>query len=190
MRNLLCITPPTSFAVSVPDMRRHLRIDHEDDDLDIEDALAAAIAHFDGRDGILGGVCLARQTWRFEADANGQGEIALPLGPVHDAADVSVAVIQADGSRETFGETEGLRVIFDACGTRVTRRAGFPIGDRIEVTFTAGLDLPRIAEPIKSAIRLLAADLYENREAQLVERVQENPALARLVRPYRMNLVA
>lgn len=45
-----------------------------------------------------------------------------------------------------------------------------------------------IPSAIKAAQLLLIADLYENREAQSEKAITENPAVVRLLYPYRINL--
>jgi len=45
-------------------------------------------------------------------------------------------------------------------------------------------------EALKAAIKLLVGDLYENTEANAEKALSENPTVARLIWPYRINLGA
>lgn len=75
------ITPPAALPVTLPEAKRHLRVDWTEEDADIQRRIAAATARFDGWSGVLGRA-LEPQTWELRLDRFPAAEIELPLGPV------------------------------------------------------------------------------------------------------------
>ena len=45
-------TPPAAYPISVSEVKSHLRVDHDDEDAEIEQSLKAAIRRIDGPNGI------------------------------------------------------------------------------------------------------------------------------------------
>lgn len=169
---------------------------------DLEEKLAEAVGHFDGKDGILQR-CLVQQTWDWTLERFVRPEIdnlkalmKVPLPPLrsvtwikyYDESNVlqtlSTSKYQVDAATEpgrvapVFGET------WPATYDRL---------DAVQIRFVAGyapegspldyrVNVPR---PIKSAIKLKLSDLWENREAQAVGvSLTDNPAVMRLVANY------
>lgn len=85
---MIRVTPPSEDVVSLPDMKAHLRVDHDDEDAMIQSLTDAAVSWLDGWDGVLGR-CIMRQTWQIDA-ADLVAGFRLP--------DVSEVVENADGS--------------------------------------------------------------------------------------------
>ena len=139
------VTPPTAEIVSLADMREHLRVDHQDDDVLITGLMAGAVAHLDGWRGVLGRAIMP-QTWAQEWTCSGPYRLALP-----DAADLVVTV---DGVASDFT-------------TELT-----PLGLVVKVEATGGLTrieydcaLPAEQLPaVQVAIKLLVGHWYANRE--------------------------
>lgn len=75
------VTPPTSPVVGLTDLRKHLKVTDDDDDLLITALERAAVAHLDGWSGILGR-CIMPQTWEMRLDA---GRHVLPFPDVTEA---------------------------------------------------------------------------------------------------------
>ena len=59
-RRLYVVDGPTQPVVSLSDMKKHLRVDHNDDDDFIEMLTAATTQHIDGRDGKIGRALMAQ----------------------------------------------------------------------------------------------------------------------------------
>lgn len=189
---LVLLTPPAAQPVSVADLKAHLRIDHDEEDERLSAFIAAATSRFDGRDGILGRALLTQQ-WRLTLPAFAPS-ITVPLPPCQTVdsityVDTAGATLTVDASTYVVSGLGGdlPAVIEPAYGaewpaTRTMREA-------VTVTFTAGYgdDAADTPEPIRAAIRLLAAHLYEHREAvALGATVAELPqGVADLIAPHR-----
>lgn len=85
---MIRVTPPTAQVVSLQDMKEHLRVLHDDEDMLIQSLMDAAVSWMDGWDGVLGR-CIMPQTWRISS-ADLVAGFRLP-----DASDV---VAELDGS--------------------------------------------------------------------------------------------
>ncbi len=62
--NPIRVVGPTESAVTLDEMKDHLRINHSDQDALIQSLVDAAEAHLDGWRGVLGR-CIMPQTWRL-----------------------------------------------------------------------------------------------------------------------------
>lgn len=85
---MIRVTPPTEPVVTMRDMKEHLRVLHDDEDMLIQSLTDAAVSWLDGWDGVLGR-CIMPQTWRIEA-ADLVAGFRLP--------DASEVVSETDGS--------------------------------------------------------------------------------------------
>lgn len=178
---------PDETPVSVPDAKLHLRVDHSEDDALIEAFIAAATEHLDGWTGTLGRA-IVTQTWE-QNYAGFSPELRLPLGPV-DAVS-SIQYFDADNASQTLPETE-YTTLTDAAGTYIVPAVGKswpstysrPIA--VTVTYVAGLEADEVPAPIKTAILLMVALWYENREAATEASLSELPfGVKALLAPYR-----
>lgn len=114
------VTPPPSLPVPLAEMKAHLRVVHADDDADIAEKQAGAVAMLDGWGGILGR-CIMPQTWAI--DVTGPGPHLLPF------PDAENIVAEADGDPV---DTEVTRMGLGLCvavsvasGEAVTIRAQY-----------------------------------------------------------------
>lgn len=80
MHRPVLVTAPAALPVSLEEVKRSLRIDGDDLDIEIGEQIAAAVAHYEGWTGILG-IVLATQVWRQDFDRFDR-DLCLPLGPV------------------------------------------------------------------------------------------------------------
>jgi len=165
---LSLVTAPTALPVSLRALKKHLRVDHVDDDATIDALAHAAAGHLDGHTGILGRA-LMRQTWLLKAWSPENGRLRLPLPPVRSVSSVKYLV---DGAETTLA-ADSWRLGEDAIGAFVTLEDGYswPAYDCREdawrVTFVAGYadtDAEPLPEAVRQAITLLVAHWYENRE--------------------------
>ena len=134
------VTGPANLPMSLLDMKEHLRVSDDMQDMVILSLLGAAVGHFDGFSGVLGRAIMP-QTWAQEWDDGSQNLlIAMP-----DASDI---VVKADGTTVSTGYTvkrtfAGLSVALDG----VT-------GETIRVEYTCGMGAAML-ETARHAIKLL-----------------------------------
>lgn len=186
---LTLVTAPAAIAVSFEEAVNHLRID-EMEKL-VENLIAVATKHLDGRDGWLGRA-LVTQTWDLTLDAFPDC-IRVPLPPLQQVT--SITYVDSNGASQTLA-AENYTVsprepalIYPAYGTswpstRCQR-------DAVTVRFTAGYgdaasDVPL---PIRHALLLIIGHFYEHREAVMIGAAPMELPLAvdALLYPYRIN---
>ena len=136
----LLITPPTSPVVDLTDLRRHLRVDHDEDDLLIVGLERSAVAHLDGWTGILGR-CILRQTWQIDLPA---GRHTLPFPDVVEA-------FFDDGQ-----DTAQISVASTLAGPVVSLPAAGML------SFTCEMP-PHLLPAAQVAVKMWVAEAYENR---------------------------
>ncbi|MGO4389445.1 head-tail connector protein [Microvirga sp. 2YAF29] len=172
---LTLITPPAAEPITLDDLKQHLRIDHNDEDDLLMNLIAAARQKLDGPRGLLGR-CLITQEWKAILDGfppmGRSSEIVLPFAPVSAvsaityrdparaeltlAPDAYLVTGLHDDAHATIGPTRCMAWPYVVC-----------LPGSVTVTFKAGYgEAPEdIPEPIRQAIRIHAASLYENRES-------------------------
>lgn len=182
---------PTALAVTVAEAKSWIRVDTSVDDTVIEMMLRSAIAAVDGPSGI--GWAMMAQTWALSLDAFSD-EIRLPGAPVK--AVTSIAYVDADGATQTLdsgdyqvdvaGDVARICPVYGGSwpSTRLQNAA-------VTVTYTLGeSSSANVPANLRTAVLLLAAHLYQNREAVSGEGLSELPlGVAETVREYRRNMV-
>ena len=189
---LKLIEGPTEVPVDLPAARAHVREPLTANDAQIQFALDAAIAHVDGKDGVLGRA-LCPQTWELVLDAFPCRRMEIPLPPLQSVT--WIKYIDTAGVEQTLSDssywvgTAAEPAIIQACYSWPATQCR---PEAVRIRFVAGYaDTDAVPSPIKSAILLLMGDLYENREASIIGTIQtDNPAVDRLLFPYRVNLIA
>jgi uncharacterized phiE125 gp8 family phage protein len=182
------VTPPAELPVNLAEAKQHLRVDHSDDDELIEGLIAAATQRLDGWTGILGRA-LVKQTWRVDIDRPANtGLICFPLAPVmsigsFDYDDAGSSAVLPSDLYELKVDMRGAFVARAAC-------ASWPsLGSRASITFTAGYgDAAAVPAPLKVAIKMMVADLYEFRQSAIqasVNAVPVSTTVKALIDPYR-----
>ncbi|MEL7489083.1 MAG: head-tail connector protein [Pseudomonadota bacterium] len=181
--SLSILAPPTAEPVSLDEIKAHLRVTHADEDGLIAGLAVAARQTVEAR----AGLALMAQRWRLSLDRAPSETVILPLAPV--ASIDAVSVIGAAGDFETVSVSK----YEAATGSpgRVRCAAPWPrpsvaLGG-VRIDFTAGwADAGAVPDDLKQAIKLLAAQFYETREAAGAERVYRIPgAVDALTAPYR-----
>jgi uncharacterized phiE125 gp8 family phage protein len=176
--------PPTPF-IDLKEAKRHLRVEHGDDDLRIVRLIRAAIEEFDGPNGRLLGRCLAPQTWRWTPDAcdRAKAPLWLPLRPV-------IEVVSLETEAEALIGAETYRLL----GVNASRGGyleflvdSFPSGG--SVTFRAGYPTGLIPEPIRFAILLMLGQLYAKGGEDVNASLVEDPAIERLIHRFKVPIV-
>lgn len=158
-------------VVDLAEVKDRLRIDHSDDDLDIERLIDAATELFEERAMVV----LRPTSYQMRLSAI-SGCISLPVFPFREVQ--SITYLDANGDVQTVGEdvfeivetTEGAEVVFPGGWRPSSLSRDVPLP--VTVNFEAGYDIAGLTEsglPLKSkiavAIMSLVGHWYENREA-------------------------
>lgn len=178
---------PTAFPVALVDIKRQCRVDHDDDNADLQDYVDTAIDQLDGYSGILGRA-LITQTWRQDFPAF-RDVMRMPLEPLQSVS--SITYYDADNASQTLSATV-YDVITDARGPAVTLTDGqswpttYARPDAVSVTFVVGYgdEASDVPARLRQAIKLHAADLYEGREASTADKRYSTMAYERLIKPF------
>jgi uncharacterized phiE125 gp8 family phage protein len=171
---LALVTAPTIEPVDLLGLKLHLRVDGDEtaEDEYLEGILQAARQHVEE----ITRRALLTQTWDYSLDAWPSAKaIVLPFGNLQSVTSVTW---KDDAGTETtltlttdyLVETNG-----DACGRVVLPYAEtWPSGtlypsNPITIRFVCGWTTAALVPaPIRAAVKMVCADLYENREAQLL----------------------
>jgi uncharacterized phiE125 gp8 family phage protein len=165
--HLELVRGPGEEPVSVKEMRKHLRIDLQDDDDLISEYISAAREEVERvtRRALLTQT-LHLHLKRFPAG----GAIVLPRPPLQALAEVRLAL--ADGSTEIMAAADF--VVSKVTPAEIRPLDGWPAADLapghpITVVYEAGWCRPMdVPARFRQAVRLLAAHWYEQREAVVV----------------------
>jgi len=164
---LIRTAAPSETPVSLAEVKAQTRVDDSDEDALISMLIDAATARLDGINGLLGRA-LVRQSWALTLDGFTPA-VELPLPPL-----VSVdAVIYRDatGSPQTLASSFYSVSGMGDAGAAVLRPVGvWPATDgkpdTVTISFTAGYgDAADVPAPLRQAILMHVAHLFENREA-------------------------
>ncbi|KPF47073.1 head-tail connector protein [Rhizobium sp. AAP43] len=179
---------PLSSLLDLEEVKRHLNVDHSDDDELVSAYIDAATAHFDGYSGILGR-CLISQTWvqKFHCWPACGMRLAFP-----DVQSVEIAYFDPQNVSQTLSAST-YRLIEGASGSYVEWDQQFASpsiydrADAISVTMVCGYGTSDTDVPasISIAAKMLVAHLYENREAAGAALSETPFGVMALVSPYR-----
>lgn len=177
--------------VTLAEAKTHLNVQHDDDDAFIQSLISSATKNIDGGDGWLGRA-LVTQEWEMRLDGF-LSEIRIPLPPLISID--SVKYIDTDGAEQTLAGsayetvTGGawcsyLRPVYGTVWPAVRCERG-----AVRIAFTAGYgDAADVPEPIKHAVKLMAAHWYRQRETVAIDQHYEVPLAANaLLAPYRVS---
>jgi uncharacterized phiE125 gp8 family phage protein len=159
------ITPPSVEPVTVAEAKKHLRVEHSEDDAQITSLIVAARRGFETRTNRS----LVTRTYRLDLDRfpAGRGQIRLPFGPALSVAAVAylddngapVTVSAGDYILDKTSDVATLTPVPDQCWPWATPRPG-----GVSVTYNAGYgDASAVPDDAKAAILLMLADFYDNR---------------------------
>lgn len=200
---LTLITGPEITPVTLEEAKAYCRIDHADDDELVTAFLEAATAHLDGKQGTLHR-CLEPQTWELtyddfpDADCNGDAFIEIPLPPLLEI--VTIKYDDADGVEQTIDAAN-----YDVDNKSIpgwvvpvsTYTWPTPLDaiNSVRVRFRAGYDEDAsgnsgVPTPIKLAIKIMVADMYDNRESvtpQSVNRMDIPTTAERILNQFRVH---
>ncbi|MFZ5736314.1 MAG: head-tail connector protein [Pseudomonadota bacterium] len=200
--SLVIITQPTDPVVSLDEVKAHLRVDHDDDDVEIAALINAAITEFE--DPNLGwlGRSISERELELRVDAfphhNAYPRMfVLPTGPLligtvgDDTYDFSVKYDDADGVEQTLADS--VYRVLDAHTARpfISLKTGqsWPATTRCEpqsvrVRFWAGYpaDDSRL-EAFKAAVKLHVEMIYDG-DSPRQDKLRES--INALLQPYRV----
>lgn len=181
--SLTLLSPATAEPVTLGEIKEHLRVTHSDEDALITGMAVAAARAVEAR----GGLALMPQAWRLTLDAPPDETVLLPVAPV-SAVD-AVSVIDGDDVAQPV-DANLYETAIGAPG-RVRPAGPWPAPgvalDGVRIDFTAGYaDAASVPDPLKQAVKLLAAYFFETREAAGDIRIHTVPqSVDALIAPYR-----
>lgn len=168
---LKLIAPPVSEPVPLADLKAELRVTHSDDDAQLERLNGEAREWVEIRTEHQ----LALKTWELTLDHFPVDELYLPLRPIvgvtsikyDDAAGLEQTMPPGDYFTDAAGEWGW---IFPIAG--VAWPATLNAVNSVRIVFTAGYDDPALAPgPLKSAVALQVAELYDGPDATRQARI-------------------
>src|SRR5262245_55011603 len=188
--SLVQLTPPATEPVTLDEFKLHLRLDTSDQDSMLATLITAARQMLEET--------LWRQfivaTWSLHLDT-WQTCIAVPRPPLANMVptvnepDLGIAYIDSAGVVQVLDPatyqvdtaSQPGRILFTslpALGTGLTP---------VTITYQAGygFQASEVPAPLRQAILLFAADMYEHPEAQAEQRLLENKTVCWLLGPYR-----
>lgn len=184
MPNVIRLTEPAAEPVTAAEAKAQLDITDTDDDVMIGTFISAARRRVED-------YCqrpFVSATWAVLYDGalpGGDCPLTVPLADVAEITEVSYR--GADGTAQIWAMSGNWS--FDAERQEITPVAAWPGGTHLRIAATAGnddspLDIPA---PVKVAILMFVADMYENREAgnDMGKAYEINPRATQLLDPYR-----
>ena len=182
---------PPEAVLTVADAKQYLRVEHGDDDGLIDGLIAAAQGQIDGPQGWLGR-SLGRQTLRISGGVwpGAWRRLVLPFPPTISIVSITNAAgVVTDPASYTVDPSGTLAPVSGSawswsCWSGVTIRyvAGYPITPA-SGTVPAKWTGPA---PIRAALLLMVADLYQHRDSTRAANVADNPTVARLLAPFHL----
>lgn len=184
------VMQPVIEPVSLDEMKKHLRVDIDDDDELIQAMITAARTHIEN----ITRRAFLTQTWdKCLQSWPAANFIKLPYGNLQSVT--FIKWIDADGIENIIDEKDYIVERNGALVGRIVLPAGkgWPSGslsasNPITIRFTCGWATPILVPgPIKSAIKLFCADLYERRgDAVIGAAVYENKTMGVLLPSYKL----
>jgi uncharacterized phiE125 gp8 family phage protein len=144
---------PTVAVVGLAEMKRHLRVDHNDEDQDIAAYEAAAVATVERQTQRL--LTPRTATLRLPGLPTGRTPIELPGGAVSAVASVTVNDVALTGFA-AFGHSPAV-LVPDADWPVLVSTGGFPV----VITYTAGFAV--VPGDLVSAVKLICGSIYDQR---------------------------
>lgn len=186
---LILTSPPAAEPLSLTEAKAHLRVDGTDEDILIASLVTAARIHVETsirRALMTQGWTLVLDTWPAS------GIVEIPLAPLNSVGNIEV--YDEDGVPDIL---DPVTYEVDTAGVppRVLRRRGhvwtrpgmLAGGIQIDMTVGYGASASDVPEPLRQAVRLLAAHWFEHREPVVLGQppAQVPESVEALVAPYR-----
>jgi uncharacterized phiE125 gp8 family phage protein len=169
---------PSGLMLDLGDVKNHLRVDFDDDDVLIYDLINTATSYIDGPYGL--GISLLTQKWTLSLDRFDAYYIKLPLNPVQSVD--SITFIDIAGDEQTLDPS---LYVVSYGRTPVTIARAFnqvwPVVRQtigaVSVNFTTGYGTSdQIPADLKHAARLIIGNLYENRAGVIGIESRDSPS--------------
>lgn len=162
-------SPPGSEPVSLSEMKAHLRVDSSDEDALISGLISAARGRVENETSRA----LITQTLRLTLARfpDGRTSIMIPRPALQTVS--SVSYYDSDGALQTLGSSAYVvQADYEPARLQLAESEvdGWPDTDSdrldtVQITYVAGwADANAVPTPLKSAIMLIAAHLFEHRE--------------------------
>jgi uncharacterized phiE125 gp8 family phage protein len=167
---LSLVTAPSTPLPSLTVIKEHLRVTHSIEDMDIERKCAAAIQYIER----ITGLSLISSTWDWFLDTFPSSPVQLPNGPVTSVT--SIKYYADTGSDWSTFDAANYQVDVASIPARIALKTGLswptdmlrPLNG-VAVRFVSGWatwnDVP---SDLFDAVMVLTADLYQNRESQVI----------------------
>lgn len=183
---------PTVEPITTAQAKTHLRVDGSTEDTYIDTLIEAARQHVES----VTGRALVERTYRFDSRV-WASEVVLLRPPLISVT--SIKYYDTANAQQTWAASN---YEVDAAGTRVllSTTGTFPsVYDRYDswqLTSKHGYQATSspldyrapIPEALKSAMKLIIGDLFENREATAPMKIHQNRAVDMLLAPYRTRI--
>jgi len=179
--SLSLVSPPSHEPVTLSDLKQHLRLSGNDDDVSLVGLAMAARHALEAR----AGIAFLQQQWIYHPPRC-HGDIILPITPVAsidlvqwNKNDASIPLVRDVDYIETTGQFGRIQIN--------NSKNIYSDFKNLEIRFTAGyLEESQIPPELRHSIRLLTAHFYENRESAAEQRVFSIPrSIDALIAPYR-----
>jgi uncharacterized phiE125 gp8 family phage protein len=169
---------PATTPVSLAEVRRQLRIEHEDDDLLLVRLINVAVAYTDVK-GALGHAMIS-QKWGQWVTSTPEQAVKLTLGPVISVD--AVKYYDTDGNLQTDTLSN-----YEIYGTQFAKTIGpkegfnWPVAEdrsdaiRIEYTIGYGTSASDVPDTLRHAMMMLIGHWYENRETTMMDELSNIP---------------
>ncbi|EJW12738.1 hypothetical protein A33M_1708 [Rhodovulum sp. PH10] len=197
----ILVSAPTVPLLSLAEAKRHLRVEHDEDDELIAAQVAAVAGQLDPAFSGWLGRALRPQTWRLDLLGFPRGEIVLPYPPLVSIS--SIFYTAPDGTEQTLAAGTGYRIVdsdsrgkamlappygkswpsvrTDYGAVRITFEAGYA------VTSDGEAETDTLPPAIKAWAKLAVATLYDRRETVVSGQVSALPAkVDGMILPYRV----
>jgi uncharacterized phiE125 gp8 family phage protein len=159
---LILVYGPEARPLTLDQVKDHLKVEHDEDDLILDQLIDAAVSHFDGRDGILGRA-LVEQTWELRLDRFPPC-VEIPLPPLVRIEEI--AYLDEQGAERTLTEDIDYQVEAGGWGKAMVAPAynktwppTRPVPGAVRIVFTAGYWRPSADSPAEVDPGAVAPDL-------------------------------
>ena len=157
------VTASTVKIISVEAMKKHLNIDHTEDDFYITSLIESSLASVEN----ITNRKFLTQTWKAYAD-EWPDYFTLPFGKLQSVTSVKYTDVDGTESTKTASEyivdivSDPGRIILDD-GESWPTDSLYP-SNPIKIEFVCGYGgASNVPEPIKTAVMLMTADVYQNK---------------------------
>jgi uncharacterized phiE125 gp8 family phage protein len=156
-------------AITVEELEAHLRLPSDDEATYLHLLVRASTNAIE----MASERAIAKVRYELRLDSFPRSNTIDLLTPLREVEEI--LYVDADGVEVEFTE-------FNYHGGGIV--GDWPKGSDVRITFVAGYD--EAPFPLRAAILLFAASLYENREADAEMQLHANPTFDRLIGPYRV----